>query len=90
MTVKAILSHKGTGVITIAPTARLFDAVKVLDEHQIGAVVITDTDQQVVGILSERDVVRTLAHNIRKRRLPALRRTSWSGDDAQSRDLHTG
>ena len=41
MTVKAILSHKGTGVITIAPTARLFDAVKVLDEHQIGAVVIT-------------------------------------------------
>ena len=65
MTVKAILSHKGTGVITIAPTARLFDAVKVLDEHQIGAVVITDTDQQVVGILSERDVVRTLAHNIR-------------------------
>ena len=65
MTVKAILSHKGTGVITIAPTARLFDAIKVLDEHQIGAVVITDADQQVVGILSERDVVRTLAHNIR-------------------------
>ena len=65
MTVKAILSHKGTGVITIAPTARLFDAVKVLDEHQIGAVVITDADQKVVGILSERDIVRTLAHNVR-------------------------
>ncbi len=65
MTVKAILSHKGTGVITIAPAAKLFDAIKVLDEHQIGAVVITDPDRKIVGILSERDVVRTLAHNIR-------------------------
>src|SRR6516165_91249 len=63
MTVKAVLSHKGTAVITIAPTARLCDVIKILDEHQIGAVVITDADQQIVGILSERDVVRILAHN---------------------------
>ena len=65
MTVKAILSHKGTAVTTIAPTVRLCDAIKILDEHQIGAVVITDPDQQVVGILSERDIVRTLAHKAR-------------------------
>jgi CBS domain-containing protein len=65
MTVKAILSHKGTAVITIAPTARLCDAIQILDEHQIGAVVITDANQQVIGILSERDIVRTLAHNAR-------------------------
>lgn len=65
MTIKAILSHKGTGVITVAPMARLCDAIQILDEHQIGAVVITDADQQVVGILSERDIVRTLAHNAR-------------------------
>jgi CBS domain-containing protein len=65
MTVKAILSHKGTAVITIAPTARLGDAIKILDEHRIGAVVITDADQQIVGILSERDIVRILAHNAR-------------------------
>lgn len=64
MTVKAILSHKGTAVVTIAPTARLCDAIKMLDEHQIGAVVITDGDQHIVGILSERDIVRILAHNV--------------------------
>ena len=65
MTVKAILSRKGNAVITIKPTVPLSDAVKVLDEHRIGAAVIADADQHIVGILSERDIVRTLARNIR-------------------------
>ena len=43
----------------------LGDAVKILDMHRIGAVVITGTDRQILGILSERDVVRTFAHNAR-------------------------
>lgn len=65
MTVKAILSRKGNFVVTIEPTVPLYDAVKVLDEHQIGAVVSTDAEQHIIGILSERDIVRTLARNIR-------------------------
>jgi CBS domain-containing protein len=65
MTVKAILSREGNDVVTISPTATLFDAVQILDAHRIGAVVITGADQCMEGILSERDVVRTLAHNIR-------------------------
>jgi CBS domain-containing protein len=65
MTVKAILSRKGSAVITIEPTVPLCDAVKILDQHRIGAVVITDADQHIVGILSERDIVRTLARNVR-------------------------
>ena len=65
MTVKAILSRKGNAVVTIEATATLCDAVKILDEHKIGAVVITGADQQVVGILSERDIARTLARNAR-------------------------
>jgi len=65
MTVKTILSRKGNAVITIKPTVPLCDAVKILDEHRIGAAVITDSDQHIVGILSERDIVRTLARNIR-------------------------
>jgi CBS domain-containing protein len=58
MTVKAILSRKGNAVITIKPTVPLSDAVKILDEYRIGAAVITDADQHIVGILSERDIVR--------------------------------
>ena len=41
MTVKAILSHKGNDVVTIRPTATLCDAAEILNEHGIGAVVIT-------------------------------------------------
>jgi CBS domain-containing protein len=65
MTVKAILSRKDNDVVTIKPTATLCDAAKILDEHGIGAVVITGAGQQILGILSERDIVRTLAHNAR-------------------------
>ena len=65
MTVKAILFQKGSAVITVEPTMSLCDAVKILDEHQIGAAVVTDAQQHMVGILSERDVVRLLARNVR-------------------------
>ena len=45
MTVKVILSRKGNTVVTIEPTVPLSDAVKILDEHRIGAAVITDADR---------------------------------------------
>lgn len=61
MTVKAILSRKGSDVVTIAPTASLTDAVKVLAGRRIGAVVVTGPDNRVAGILSERDIVRSVA-----------------------------
>ena len=65
MTVKAILSDKGTAVITVAPTVSLRDAITILDERHIGAVVVIDADQRVIGILTERDVLRTIAHKAR-------------------------
>ena len=61
MTVKAILSRKGGDVVTIAPTANLGAAVQLLAERRIGAIVVTGPDNRVAGILSERDIVRTLA-----------------------------
>jgi CBS domain-containing protein len=61
MTVKAILSGKGYDVVTIGPSATLTTAIKLLAERRIGALVITGPDQRIVGILSERDIVRTLA-----------------------------
>jgi CBS domain-containing protein len=61
MTVKAILSTKGSEVTTIEPTATLSDAVALLAARRIGAIVVTGADRRVIGILSERDIVRTLA-----------------------------
>jgi CBS domain-containing protein len=61
MTVKAILSRKGGDIVTIAPTANLTAAVKLLAERRIGAIIVTGPDNRVAGILSERDIVRTLS-----------------------------
>jgi len=61
VTVRVILSVKGRDVATIRPEAPIADAVKLLSEKKIGAVVISGPDQGVAGILSERDIVRALS-----------------------------
>ena len=61
MIVKNILAGKRDNVITIEPSANVAAAVKLLAERRIGAVVILGADHRVVGILSERDIVRALA-----------------------------
>ncbi len=60
MTVKTILSAKGGDVISIEPTATLETAVKTLAKHRIGALLVLGPDRRVIGILSERDIVRVL------------------------------
>jgi len=61
MTVKAILEAKGHDVLTLGPNEKLSEAVRLLAEYRIGALVITNGDRKIVGILSERDIVRALA-----------------------------
>ena len=52
---------KARSIVTIAPTATVAEAVAVLAEHRIGAVVVSQDGDAPAGILSERDVVRQLA-----------------------------
>lgn len=61
MIVKDILSAKGSDVVTISPKATVAEAVKIMAERHIGALVITGPDDRIIGIVSERDVVRALA-----------------------------
>jgi CBS domain-containing protein len=61
MIVKNILAAKRGDVVTIEPTANLAAAAKLLTERHIGAVVILGADHRVIGVLSERDIVRALA-----------------------------
>jgi len=60
MTVREILAAKGNDVVTIGPTSSLQDAARALAQHRIGAVVVTGADDKIVGILSERDIVRVV------------------------------
>ena len=61
MRAKDILGNKGVDVITVAPNASLDDAISILANHNIGAVVVSSGESRVEGILSERDVVRVLS-----------------------------
>ena len=61
MNVAAILKQKGREVFTTTPDTSLLDITKLLGLHGIGCVVITGIEGKVVGIVSERDVVREIA-----------------------------
>jgi CBS domain-containing protein len=61
MTVKAILAAKGADVTTIEPTATVEYGIGILAERGIGALVVLGADDRVIGLLSERDIVRALA-----------------------------
>lgn len=55
-TVQSILNRKGARVVTIGEDATVLDAARRMNEHRIGALVVTRGDK-VVGIFSERDIL---------------------------------
>jgi CBS domain-containing protein len=61
MIVKSIIDAKGRDVLTIEPGVSLDHAAKLLSERRIGALVVLGAEQHVVGIISERDIVRAIA-----------------------------
>ena len=62
MKISSVLINKGDFVATVAPESSVTDLLALLAEHKIGAVVVCDADERVVGIVSERDVARA-AHS---------------------------
>jgi CBS domain-containing protein len=61
MTVAWILKQKGRAVISAPPETSIEHAIALLEKHKIGAIVIVDGHNSVLGIVSERDIVRILA-----------------------------
>lgn len=59
--VQDLLNQKDGTVHSIRPQQTLHDAVVLLRDHRIGALVVTDANGALIGILSERDIVRKLA-----------------------------
>ena len=58
MNVKQILATKGKGVVTITPTETIEAAILKMKQHNIGSLVVVDEAGQMVGILTERHIVR--------------------------------
>lgn len=63
MKIKHLLTTKGANVITIRPEQSLGAAVELLSGHNIGALAVMDAANQLVGILSERDIIRAAARH---------------------------
>lgn len=61
MNIADVLRHKGSTVVTILPTDSVEAAAQSLASKRIGAVVVRDRRGKLVGILSERDIVRGVA-----------------------------
>ncbi|HWW00840.1 MAG TPA: CBS domain-containing protein [Candidatus Acidoferrum sp.] len=58
--ISEILSHKGTQVWSISPEATVFDAIQMMSDKNIGALLVTE-GEKLVGILTERDYTRKIA-----------------------------
>jgi CBS domain-containing protein len=56
-TLKQILQGKTRGIISITPDATVYDALKLMAEKDIGALLVMEADK-VVGVISERDYAR--------------------------------
>lgn len=61
MQVSGLLAVKGDEVVTVSPDDTAAEVVATLASKRIGAVVVTDDERHIAGVLSERDVVRALA-----------------------------
>jgi CBS domain-containing protein len=75
MTIAAILKHKNmtaASVASVSPGTSIAEVSHVLAARRIGAVLVQDAAQQLLGILSERDIIREIAEH----GADALRRTA--------------
>jgi CBS domain-containing protein len=60
MRIRDVLRSKGDAVFTIGPDATVNDLLAALADHNVGALVVSADGSTVVGIVSERDVVRRI------------------------------
>jgi len=62
MTVAAILKHKGHDIASVRPATTIAEVTRLLSDRRIGAVIVDDSEQ-LLGIVSERDIIHGLAAN---------------------------
>ena len=61
--VSSVLKHKGHDVVTVAPQQTVAWVVKVLAQNRIGAVPVINEEGQLIGIISERDIIRGMSEH---------------------------
>jgi len=82
MNVQAILDYKGSGTFAVRPNWPVSDVIRIMHSENIGTVLVTDAQNNLVGLISERDIIRLL--NEMGSRLMGLK-----ASDLMSRELVT-
>lgn len=82
MAIAQILNEKGHDVTTVSANDSLQSVARILDMGRIGAVVALDDSEAVIGVLSERDIVRKFAQH-------GGEATAMSVGDSMTRDVIT-
>ena len=60
MMVQELLDAKNSVVVTVSPTATLAEAARTMVDHRIGAVVVADDAERLLGIVTERDLTKAI------------------------------
>jgi CBS domain-containing protein len=93
MRIRDILQGKGTKVVVIEADRTIHDAIGKLNEHSIGALVVTGEDEEILGIITERDILKKCGeHCVRLDESPAQEGTACPTlvQDAMTKDLVIG
>lgn len=93
MQISDILHEKGTTVVTIDANRSIHDAINVLTEHRIGSLIVTGESEEVVGIITERDILRICGdrcNNMKVSSTSAETVCSCLVQDAMTKDLVSG
>jgi len=89
MRIRDILQEKGTEVVVIEAGRTIHDAIGKLNEHSIGALIVTGEGEEIIGIITERDILRVCGERcVRLNEPPAREETTCPSlvQDAMTKD----
>ena len=93
MRIRDILQEKGTAVVTIEAGRTVHEAIGRLNEHHIGALIVIGEGEEILGIITERDVLRECGDRCAHLNEPPVREEPtcpYLVDDAMTKDLVIG
>lgn len=73
MRIRDILQEKGTEVVVIEAGRTIHDAIGRLNEHSIGALIVTGEGEEIIGIITERDILRVCGERCVRLNEPQVR-----------------
>ena len=72
MTIHDLVAQKGNEIFHVSPDASVEEAVKLMNNSHVGALIVLDKDGNMAGILSERDILRRMEARCEERAVASV------------------